>query len=61
MKKNYASKWALLGVSKEDSNKIRERIRAEAKHILSNKHKKEFIKIKKMLLDKEYERLKNLK
>lgn len=60
MKKSYASKWALLGVSQQDRNKISERIRGNAKQILSQKHLKEFEQIKKRLLDDEYKRLKDL-
>ena len=59
-KKSYAGKWILLGVSEQDRDKIRERIRGQAKHILSQNHLKEFKKIKIKLLEEEYNRLKNL-
>ena len=58
-KKSYCGKWVFLGIDKKERDKIRNRIRQEAKHILSQKYLKEFKKIKKKLLNEEYNKIKS--
>ena len=52
--KKYESKWSLLGISNSKLRKIYSNSRVKANTILKNKHKKEYSKILKELMDKEY-------
>jgi len=61
VKKTYASKWILIGVSQEDRIKIYQRLRLMAKERLRQVHKEEYKIILKRLINQEYLRLKKLK
>ena len=59
MKKNYASKWIKIGITKQDRIKIYDGLRLKANSILKNKHKKEYSNILNKLIKKEYRTIKN--
>jgi len=58
--KSYAGKWIKLGVSGLDREKIYQRLRGRAKHLLFRRHKEEYKRILTKLLKAEFERLEKL-
>jgi len=59
--KSYASKWILIGVDKKNVKRIYQNCRQKSKTILINNHKREYRKLLKKQLNKEYNELKNEK
>lgn len=59
-KTSRVTKWKKIGVSSKDRDKIREKIRSQAKTILKNRHEEEYLKIIKKLQETEYKRLKKV-
>ncbi len=51
--KSKIGKWVKLGITKEDRDKIYEKIRSKAKYELKKRHKKEYKKIVKELIKEE--------
>lgn len=56
--KIYFSKWALIGMSKDDYKAMYQRLRSEVKTILKQKYKDEYFSLLKESLEVEYNRVK---
>lgn len=57
--KSNSGKWVNIGMSKEDREKQYSKLRIKANTILKKRYKNEYSKILKMLLKKEFRKLKN--
>ena len=58
MRTSKAGKWIIMGYTKEQRDLVYERLRSRAKTIITDRHKKEYLKVLKNLIKKHLNKIK---